>query len=440
MAEQIIEIKITGLTSRGEGLGRVGGLVVFVPGALPGEIVWARHLQVKKNFGRAELAKIILPSSERAVPACPVCAACGGCALQHLKYQAQLFWKKQWLTDALQRVGGLVAEVKPTIGAKQPTGYRDRVQLHADWQDGVLNLGFYRRGSRELTKGAPCLILRPLIARLKLLLDELPPSQVKYLTGLQHVALRCDSRGEQAMLILVGEIDQAELCKPIAWLMEQEPRLISVWANGGRPVYGIYGANWRKLAGVDKLSDSLGGLRLRISPGSFTQINAAQAERLYQLAVQYAGLSGAETVLDAYCGIGVIALYLADKAQSVIGVEQYAPAVADARFNAKLNGINNCRFVAGRVEEVLPLLMAQGQTIQAAVLDPPRVGCAAPALKALAKLGPKRIIYVSCDPATLARDASLLCEVGYTLREAQPLDMFPHTGHVEAVAVLEAKS
>jgi 23S rRNA (uracil1939-C5)-methyltransferase len=354
--------------------------------------------------------------------------------LQHLAYETQLRWKRQWLADALQRIGGLTAQVLPSLGAEQSTCYRDRVQLHTQWQDGSFKLGFYGRASRELVESSSCLMMRPLLAQLTRLLSEALPIRAERLDGLRHIALRCDSQGGQAMLALVGVEEQDGLDELAALLMEREPRLVSLWANWGRAVYGIYGESWRQLAGLEKLPDNLGNLRLQISPGAFTQINAAQARRLYGRVAHYAALSGAETLLDAYSGVGMIALYLAAKARKVIGVEEYAPALADARRNAELNGITNCRFVAGRVEDALPRLAAEGLRIDAAVLDPPRAGCAAPALKALAELKPQRIIYVSCDPATLARDARLLTELGYLLHEAQPVDMFPHTGHVEAVA------
>ena len=439
MAERIIELDITGLTAKGDGLGRHNGLAVFVPGALPGERVRAGLEQVKKNYARAMLTEILRQSGDRVLPACPFFAKCGGCVLQHLAYKEQLVWKRRWLKDALLRVGGLKAEVLPAIGAKRQTGYRDRAQLHCAWQNGRLKLGFFAHGSHELTKGASCLLLRPLLTRIARLLTELPPHTAELLAPLRHAALRCDSRGEQAMLTLVGEMEQPgqKLLALAAGLMEREPRLVSVWANRGKAVYGIYGANWCKLAGAEKLPDSMGDLRLSVSPGAFTQINSPQARMLYEGVAHYAALSGCETVLDAYSGVGSVALYLADKALFVTGVEEYAPAVADAVANAKLNGITNCRFTAGRAEDVLPRLKAKGFCARVAVVDPPRAGCAAPALKALAEIKPKRIVYVSCDPATLARDARQLALSGYTLTQAQPLDMFPHTGHVEAIALLQ---
>ena len=437
MVEQIIELDITSLTSRGDGLGRHQGLAVFVSGALPGESVRARVVQVKKNYAWATLLELMGQAKERVLPACPFFYTCGGCVLQHLAYEAQLIWKRQWLKDALQRIGGQSAEVLPTLGAQLHTGYRDRVQLHSSWHQGILKLGFYGRGSRKLTDSVSCLLMRPLLSQIAQTLTELPPDFAECLASLDHVTLRCDSAGEQAMLTLVGLEEQEGLSNLAVWLMEREPRLVSVWANAGKPVYGIYGDKWSNLAGLEKLPDSIGGLRLQVSPGAFTQINAAQARRLYECVEHYAALSGRETVVDAYCGVGAIALYLADKALSVIGVEEYAPAVVDAGVNAKLNGIGNCHFFPGRVEEVLPRLTAEGLPAQTVVLDPPRAGCTVAALGALTELKPERIIYVSCDPATLARDIRILCAGGYAVHEAQPLDMFPHTGHVEAIVSLQ---
>ena len=436
MVEQIIELEITGLTAQGDGLGRHQGLAVFVPGALPGERVLARVVQVKKNYARAMLLELMRQAKERVFPACPFYYSCGGCVLQHLTYEAQLIWKRRWLKDALQRIGGQTVEVLPTLGTQVQIGYRDRVQLHSWCRGNELKLGFYEGDSRNPTESASCILMRSLLSQIVQTLTELPPYFARCLTSLNHVALRCDSTGEQAMLTLVGLEEQKGLGNLAIWLMEQEPRLVSVWVNWGKPVYGIYGDKWSKLAGAEKMPDSIGGLRLLVSPGSFTQINASQARRLYERVEYYAALSGRETVVDAYSGVGAIALYLADKALSVVGIEKYAQAAADAVVNAELNGIGNCRFVTGRVEEVLPVLVAEGCQAQVAVLDPPRAGCEVAVLRMLKELKPQRIIYVSCDPATLARDIRLLCEGGYMVHEAQPLDMFPHTGHVEAIVSL----
>lgn len=436
MSEQIIELVITGLTAQGEGVGRHQGLAVFVAGGLPGEIVQARLTQVKKKYARAELVEISQKSPARALPVCPHYADCGGCALQHLTYEEQLIWKRGWLADALSRIGCLDVDVLPTLAAQQPFYYRNRVQLHAFQENNQLQLGFFARGGKKGAVFTSCRLIHPLLNELAQRQNAELPRLGADLGGLRHAALRCDSDGDKAALVLVGLPPSLALCELAARLMEGEPRLVSVWANWGAPVYGIYGGSWQKLAGADKLPDRFDSLKLEISPAAFTQVNPTQAQLLYQRVAAYAELSGKETLLDIYSGIGIIALYLARQARRVIGVEEYALAAADAARNAELNGLVNCRFEAGRAEAVLPRLAREGLAADAVVLDPPRAGCAPEVVEAVAAMRPRRIVYVSCDPATLARDLRLFKQLDYAARQVQPVDMFPQTGHVEAVTLL----
>jgi len=359
--------------------------------------------------------------------------------LQHLAYGRQLQWKRQWLIDALQRIGGLDIEVLPTLPAPAPFFYRDRAQLHALWQDDQLRLGFYKRGSKEGEAIPHCALMSGSLNQLTQSLTESLQNSVNEWRGLRHVAIRCDSAGEKVMLVLLGIPYSKALHRAAQGLMAEIPQLFSVWANWGRPLCGIYGDNWRNLAGEDRLPDHFAGLKLEISPGAFTQVNSAQAERLYECVADYAALSGGETLLDIYSGSGIIALYLARRVQQAIGVEEYAPAVQDAARNAALNGLDNCRFKTGRAEKILPRLARQGLKADVAVVDPPRAGCAATVVEALAAIKPRRIVYVSCDPATLARDLRLFAEHGYAAQKAQPLDMFPQTGHVESICLLSKK-
>ena len=430
------EIEIEGLTSAGDGVGKWRGLKVFVPGALPGETVKACLTQIKKNYAHAVLLDITHAAATRLVPACPVYAACGGCAFQHLAYEEQLKWKRQWLSDALRRIGGLDIDALPTLPSPDTFFYRNRVQLHALWQNNQLKLGFYGRGSKAGEAIQSCLLMREPLNQLMQSFTKLLLKTRTNMTGLQHIALRCDSDGEQAMLILLGIPYNTALCQMAERLMTEEPQLLSVWANWGRPIYGIYGDKWRKLAGADKLPERLGNLKLDISPAAFTQVNFTQALRLYECVADYAALSGGKTLLDIYSGAGIIALNVARRVKQAIGVEEYAPAVADATRNAELNGIVNCRFEAGRAEIILPRLARQGLKADVAVLDPPRAGCTAAVVEAVAAMQAQRVVYVSCDPATLARDLRLFAELGYTTHRAQPLDMFPQTGHVESICLL----
>lgn len=432
---QEIELQIDSLSNQGAGVGRWQGLAVFVPGALPQETARVRVRRCKKSYAEADLLSLQKAAPQRCQPPCPVFAACGGCLLQHLAPQAQLSWKRLWLQDALRRIGGLELDV-PAIPPAAPFAYRNRVQLHVAWQGERLQLGFYARDSKDLVPVTHCLLMRPLLHDLACLLPQYLPAYQHQLQDLKHVVLRCNSEGSQALISFVGLPASPALTALAKDLQAAEPRLVSVWANGGPPVYGIYGGSWHKLLGAEHLQEQLGPLRLSLSAAAFVQVNPEQTLLLYEQARNFAALTGAETVLDLYSGIGSVALYLARQARQVIGVEEYAPAVRDAERNAALNGSENCRFIAARAEQALPQLVAEGQQAQVAILDPPRAGCAAAVLQAVAALGVQRIIYISCDAATLARDLRLLGGWGYQAQEIRAFDLFPQTGSLESVTLL----
>lgn len=437
-------ITITGLNHEGAGIGHLqDGRVIFVPGALPGEQVRVEVVSVKKNYARGRLVQVVEASPDRVLPPCPEAASCGGCDLQHLDYRAQLHWKRRLVIDALQRLGHLGdIRVLPVLGMVNPWGYRNKVRLHICRG----RLGFYRPGSRELAPFSRCLLLPPglleaarTIARL---LPGLPP-------GLQHVTLRQGlATGELLVVLeaLPGWQGDRELAENLAGRFPELVGVVSL-AGGGRnrsgpeDFTGEPAGDCRPftLYGRDYLEERLGGLRFHLSATTFFQVNSAQAEVLYKQAAAFAGLRGGEEVLDAYCGSGAIALWLSRRAGRVTGVEVVPEAIIDARRNAILNNLANVRFRTGAAEVVLPLLAGKGYRPEVIILDPPRAGCHQRVLAAVAAMAPRRVVYVSCNPATLARDLAYLREAGFTPGPVQPVDMFPHTHHVECCVLITKK-
>lgn len=430
------QLSITGFTAEGSGVARLEGLAVFIPGALPGEIVEAAISQRHKNFATGELLQVLTPSPQRVEPPCPVYAYCGGCLLQHASYAEQLALKKNIVSDALKRIAKIDVNVADTIGAPNCLGYRNRVSYHVNFDEKDIRLGFYSSRSRNFVSAPTCPLAAPPIAKLAKRLPEILQPYYSSLSPLREVVLRINSSGEQMLLTLVADQPLTHAAEMVKDICAAEPAIASVWECTGRPVFSIYGDKWRLLAGERFLAEQLCGVALQLSPATFTQVNPAQTEVLYRLVAEMAELDGTETVWDLYSGAGTIALYLAGYAASIIGVESYPPAVDDALRNAKLNGIGNCRFINGPAEKILPQLVQEGAAADLAVLDPPRAGCDSAVLEALLSAAPQRIIYVSCAPATLARDLRILCAGAYTIQRVQPVDMFPQTGHVESIVLL----
>ena len=448
-----VELEITGLGHGGEGVGRWRGLAVFVPGTVPGERVRARIVETKKNHCRGRLTEILRSSMDRIEPGCAHFGTCGGCQLLHMSYPEQLRWKTARVRENLRRLGGLAGvPVAPTVGMDFPWHYRNKVHLHAEWVVDRLVLGFFRRGSHTVANrdsGPLCacrlvhIDLLRLARRASQILEQLEvplfawPQRRGYLRNL--VLRRGAVTGEMMLVLVTGREDWSAEAECVRRLTAAEPRLVSVIRNvnlsAGR---GVLGPECRLLAGKPAITDRLLDLQFRIGPTSFFQVNPAQAEKLYRIAADFAGLTGRETVVDAYSGTGTIALYLASRARRVIGLEALGPAVADARENARLNQVQNVRFVQGAVEALLPGLGAGSDPVDVVILDPPRRGCAPEVLDALIRLQPSRVVYLSCDPATLARDLGYLARSGFAVRRVQPVDMFPQTGHVECVARLES--
>ncbi|WP_019913621.1 23S rRNA (uracil(1939)-C(5))-methyltransferase RlmD [Paenibacillus sp. HW567] len=482
-----VMLDIVGMTHEGEGVGRVEGFTLFVSGALPGEKVRAKVLKTKKQYGYAKLLELVQASSARIAPPCPIYSQCGGCQLQHMDYAAQLAWKRQLVVDNLQRIGKLqIAEtdsslakavrdgdsaertdgevlsgraalagpeasrtggivVRPTLGMDEPWRYRNKAQVPIGVTEGGLVGGFYSRGSHRIVDMETCLIQHEhndsVVAAVKRIGRELGISAYNEETGrglLRHVVVKKAFRTGEMMLVLVT--NGRDIPHQDAWIgsiREQLPQVASICQNvNTQRTNVIFGSETRVLWGRDVIYDYIGDVQFAISARSFYQVNPAQTEVLYGKTVEYAGLTGNETVIDAYCGIGTISLFLAQHAAKVYGVEIVPEAIEDARGNARLNNMNNVVFEVGASEDVIPNWKEQGVTPDVIVVDPPRKGCDPRLLDTILAMKPERVVYVSCNPSTLTRDLRVLEDGGYMTVEVTPVDMFPHTVHVESVAVL----
>lgn len=446
----IYTAEIVGIGHEGEGVGRVDGFTLFIPGALPGEKVTAKVLKLKKAYGYAKLVEVLEASLDRVAAPCAIYAQCGGCQLQHLGYDAQLRWKRQLVVDALERIGKLDLREVPvhaTRGMDEPWGYRNKAQVPVgQGEGGELVAGFYARGSHRIIDMEACLIQHPrndeVVQRVKQLAGELGIRAYNEATGkglLRHVVVRYGFYTGEVMLVLVTNGESLPHRDAlIGMLREAIPGLKSVCQNINKARTNvIFGDTTRTIWGEDTIRDTIGDVQFLISARSFYQVNPPQTKLLYDTAVLYARLTGNETVMDAYCGIGTISLFLAKHAGDVYGVEIVPEAIADAKRNAELNDVRNATFEVGDAGEVFTKWKQAGVRPDVIVVDPPRKGCDQALLEAMLDMAPQRIVYVSCNPATLARDLAVLTASGYALREVQPVDMFPHTVHVESVVWLE---
>ncbi|MFS0726269.1 23S rRNA (uracil(1939)-C(5))-methyltransferase RlmD [Paenibacillus sp. 1P07SE] len=478
---EIVTAEIVGLTHEGEGVGRVHGFTLFVRGALPGERVQAKVLKVKKQYGYAKMLEILEASPDRVSAPCEIFNQCGGCQLQHMSYEAQLRWKRQHVVDNLQRIGKLqVADagepggviVHDTLGMDDPWRYRNKAQVPVGMSagagagvgseqrgrhsgkragaqentqapvDGELIAGFYAQGSHRIIDMDRCLIQDErndeVVRLVKQIGRRLGLTAYDEQSGrglLRHVVVRTGYVSGEMMVVLVTNgqrIPQVE--QWIESIRAELPAVTSIVQNVNKKNTNvIFGDETRVLWGNEVIYDELDGIRFAISARSFYQVNPQQTVALYRKAVEYAGLTGNENVIDAYCGIGTISLFLARQAGHVYGVEIVPEAIEDAKRNAELNQIDNATFEAGAAEVVIPRWKQEGNKPDVIVVDPPRKGCDSELLETILAMQPERVVYVSCNPSTLARDLRVLEDGGYRAVEVQPVDMFPHTVHVECV-------
>ncbi|NLM13953.1 MAG: 23S rRNA (uracil(1939)-C(5))-methyltransferase RlmD [Epulopiscium sp.] len=438
------EMTIEDIGSKGEGIGKINDFTVFVEGGLPGDKIEVRIVKVKKTYGYGKLIRIIEASPMRITPACPHAKRCGGCQIQHFDYQAQLDFKRKKVADNIERIGKLTGVVvHPTLGMKEPFYYRNKAQFPVKMKDGKVQIGFYAQRSHDIVDIQKCYIQDPVNDEIiKIVRNYIEKYNVsvydeeRHKGLIRHILTRVGFQTKEVMVcIIINGQDIPHKDKLIAELTKI-PNIKSIVLNHNtQKTNVILGDTITTLWGQDYITDYIGDIKFEISPLSFFQVNPMQTKVLYEKALEYAKLSGDEVVWDAYCGIGTISLFLAQKAKKVYGVEIVEAAIEDARRNAKINNIENVEFFVGKAEEVIPALYEEkGIKADVIVVDPPRKGCDEALLETMAKMQPKRIVYVSCDPGTLARDLKILSEKGYKVEEAQPVDMFAHSVHVECIA------
>ncbi len=443
------QVEITGLTHEGQGVGKIEGFVVFVDSALPGETVTVKIVKETKSYAVGKLLKVNKPSDKRVNPFCPVFESCGGCAVQHMTYEAQLEFKRDTVLQNLKRIGGLEnVKVHDTIGMSTPFSYRNKVQYPVGMEKNEVKIGFYENRSHNIIDSSQCDIqpeesnvIRDLVR------DFCKSSKISIYdekTGkglLRRVMVRKGFKTNELMVVLVINGQKFPgYEKLVSILCGRYENIKSIMLNiNTRNTNIILGDRNICLYGQDFISDYIGKYKFNISPLSFFQVNPVQTEVLYGKAHEYAQLTGNESVFDLYCGIGTISLFLSGKAKKVIGVEVVPDAIADAQKNAELNNITNTQFIVGEAEVVIPKLYAEGIRADVVVVDPPRKGCDEALLNTLVEMKPQRIVYVSCNPSTLARDLKYLSGHGFEVKEVQPVDMFPWTGHVESCSLIVRK-
>ena len=447
---QCFEMTCDAFGQDAQGVCRHEGMAVFVPGLLPGERALVRIVKPEKRYAFGRVEKLLEKSPSRTEPFCPIYKRCGGCVCQHMTYEASLAFKRQQVQDLLQRVGGLSIEVPPVWGMAHPFGYRNKGAYPVAQTDGAPACGFFAPRSHDLVPlpengcaiqgGDSAKATQAVLNWMRQ--NSVPAYDEQTGRGLvRHIMTRSTTSGELMVVVVVTRADIPKAGRLIELLRAAVPGLCSVCLSvNSRRTNVILGTDIRVLWGKAAMEDTLCGLRFSVSPLSFFQVNPRQTERLYGLALEYAGLTGAETVVDAYCGAGTISLLLAQKAKKVIGIEIVPEAIQNANENAARNGVANAEFHVGATEELLPKLVTNGLRPDVIVLDPPRKGCDPAVLQAIIAAAPKRVVYVSCGAPTLARDAKLLAEGGYTAEKVQCVDMFCWTGAVETVMLLSKLS
>lgn len=443
----IFEADITAMTAEGSGICRIEGMAVFVPGTAVGDRCAVRIVKVLRKYAFGRLEKLLAPSPDRIAPDCPVAAQCGGCVYRHIRYEAELQIKTQRVRDALERIGGLQDfQMEPILAAPDRCRYRNKCQLPIGLsRDGALQLGFYAVNSHRIVNTESCL-LQPeafdraaaAFRRWYAVSGESVYDEASHSGVLRHLYMRRgEMSGEMMVCVVANGAALHEEALLVEMLREAAPEITGVLLNINREKTNVVlGKTCRTLWGKDTITDTLCGLAFEIAPHAFYQVNRTQAERLYGKAAEYAGLTGAETLLDLYCGTGTIGLSMAKNVKKLIGAEIVPAAVENARRNAERNAIQNAEFLCADAAEAARILFERGEKPDVIVIDPPRKGCDSALIATIAAMRPKRVVYVSCDPATLARDLKLFGESGYKTETVTPADMFPGTAHVETVVRL----
>ena len=464
----IVRLTISDIGTDGEGIGKVDGYTLFVKDAVIGDTITARVIKLKKNYGYGRLMEVIEPSKDRVEPVCPVARQCGGCKIQQMSYDAQLDFKRKLVEGNLRRIGGFSdIDVLPVIGMDEPYHYRNKAQYPVGRdKDGNVVIGFYAGRTHCIIDNQDCAIGAmenvKILTAIRDYINENKVSVYDENTGkgaVRHILIRKGYHTGQVMVCIVvnGESlpHEDRLVAKLTGLEfyngndgkldsvkgQAVPNISSVMININRENTNvILGDRCRTLWGKDYIEDSINGITFQISPLSFYQVNPVQTEKLYGKALEFAGLTGDEVVWDMYCGIGTISLIMATRAKKVYGVEIVPAAIENAKNNASINGLGNAEFYVGKSEEIAPKLAEQGAVPDVIVVDPPRKGCDEALLDTIVKMQPERVVYVSCDSATLARDLKYLAARGYEVKTVQPVDQFCHTVHVETVCLLSRKA
>ena len=448
--DDLIRVTIEDLSSDGLGVGHSDGMAFFIKDTVIGDEVEAKIMKMKKTYGYARMTKLLVPSPDRIEACCPVARQCGGCQIQSMSYPAQLRFKENKVRNNLMRIGKFEnPPMEPIIGMDTPFRYRNKAQFPIGYsRDGRRIAGFYAGRTHAIIECEDCLlgaevnqeILETVLSHMEQF--QIEPYEEQTGKGLlRHVMTRVGHSTGEIMVCLIVNGTKLPHEEALITALTRIPGMASITLNTNTEKTNvIMGRKQRLLWGRPYIEDTIGAVRFRISPLSFFQVNPLQTEKLYGKALEYAGLTGEETVWDLYCGIGTISLFLAQRAKKVCGVEIVPAAIEDARKNAALNGFTNAEFFVGKAEEVLPeKYKTEGITADVIVVDPPRKGCEESVLTTMIQMQPKRIVYVSCDSATLARDLKYLCENGYALQKCCPVDMFGNSVHVETVVLLSHK-
>ena len=444
-----LQVSIETATIDGSGVARVDGQVVFVHGALPGERCSVRIAHVGRSAVFAQLLSVLTPSAHRVEPDCPCFPRCGGCALRHMDYEQELALKQAHVQSCLTRIGGQTISALPITGAAQTDGYRNKVQFPVQEQDGRPVAGFFSGKTHRVIPVRHCRIQPDCADAIRgAVLAWMEQYHIRAYdeqthTGyIRHIYIRFGAESGQNLVCIVANCAQLPKKKQLVTaLLAAEPGITTiVFSPNTKKGNTVLGTEFHPLYGDGTITDTLCGLQFRLSAPAFYQVNHAQAERLYEKAVQLAGLTGNETVLDLYCGTGTITLCLARHAKKAIGVEIVPQAIEDAKFNAAQNGMENAEFFCMDAGQAAKMLADRHTRPDVIVVDPPRKGVSADVIEAISAMAPQRVVYVSCDPATLARDLKLLTAAGYTLQTVEAFDLFPRCAHVETVCLLSKRN
>ncbi len=442
---QILNVTVEDYTAEGFGLARYEGYVLFIPGTVAGETVEILVVKAGKNFGYGKLLRVLTPSPHRVEPACSLAGRCGGCAFWHLSYAEETRLKEERVQEQIRRIGGLFLEVSPILAADLQTEYRNKAQFPIRQVKGKAVGGFYAPGSHGVVSGAPCAIqpalFNEMLAETLRFMEEngLSAYEEQNYSGLiRHLYLRRGEATGQVMVCLVingRAFEQKEAYA--AFMTKRFPEVKTVTVNyNDRNTNVVLGKRTETVLGPGYIEDVLLGKTYKIAPQSFYQVNRRQTEALYSKVKELCALSGQERVLDLYCGIGTIGLSLADGCRELIGVEIVPQAIENAKENARRNGVENAEFFCADAGTAAARFAEEGRQFDVIVVDPPRKGCDEPTLRAIQRMAPRRLVYVSCNPATLARDLKILETYGFKTQSVTPVDLFPRTHHVETIAFL----